>query len=331
MTDERRYVYPSYYRAFACKKGDCKNSCCIGWEIDVDEETLARYEREAGDLGERLRASLSREGTPHFATHPGGRCPFLNADGLCELILSCGEALLCEICREHPRFYNALPGRVECGLGLSCEAAAELILGTRERVTLVGLDGCEGGDEILSLRDEVIALLQDREISVDARLTALFRRLGVRRPVFERRGWTDLLLSLESLDPAWMRLIERLRTCDAADARETRDADCETAYEQLLVYFVYRYIANAFDEAEALEYAAFAAFSYELMCAIGALYRTENGCFDLPTLVSVARLYSAEIEYSDENVEAILDFLRPSLSLAFEESRETNERGNKRE
>ena len=315
MTDVR-YVYPSYYARFACKKGDCQSSCCVGWEIDVDAETLARYEGETGELGERLRASISREGAPHFRTDADGRCPFLNADGLCELILCGGDGMLSEICREHPRFYNALPGRVECGLGLSCEAAAELILGTRERVTLTGLDGDETEDEILSLRDGAIAILQNREEPIDARLDTLFRRLNVRRPTYRADAWSDLLLSLEALDPVWTRLVERLKadgTAPKADPPAARGSDCETAYEQLLVYFVYRYMANAFDEAEAKEYAALAAFSYEIVRATEALLLGETGSFDPSALVSAARLYSAEIEYSDENVERILDYLRPFL------------------
>ena len=29
---------PEYYDRFRCIAGACKDSCCIGWEIDVDEE-----------------------------------------------------------------------------------------------------------------------------------------------------------------------------------------------------------------------------------------------------------------------------------------------------
>lgn len=316
MSDGKRYVYPSYFNAFACKKGECHSSCCEAWEIDIDEEALARYEAEAGEFGERLRAGISREGTPHFVTKQDGRCPFLNKDGLCDLILERGEEMLCEICREHPRFYNALPDRIEVGLGLSCEAAAELILGTKECVTLTGLNGIDTGDEILCLRDEAVVILQNREASVDERLDALFSRLGARRPTLDSDAWCDLLLSLETLDPAWTRLVAGLkeqRTERDRTAVDTYAAVREIEYEQLLVYFIYRYMANAFDESESAEYAALAAFSYELIRALGTLLLFQNGKFDFEDLVALARLYSAEIEYSDENVERILDFLRPFL------------------
>ncbi len=31
---------PAYYKAFRCIGSDCTENCCIGWEIDVDEDSL---------------------------------------------------------------------------------------------------------------------------------------------------------------------------------------------------------------------------------------------------------------------------------------------------
>ena len=31
--------YPDYYEKFACIAGACEDTCCAGWEIDLDEET----------------------------------------------------------------------------------------------------------------------------------------------------------------------------------------------------------------------------------------------------------------------------------------------------
>ena len=50
---------PAYYKAFRCIGSDCTENCCIGWEIDVDEDSLAYYETVPGDFGERLRASIA--------------------------------------------------------------------------------------------------------------------------------------------------------------------------------------------------------------------------------------------------------------------------------
>lgn len=313
MTDGMQYVHPSYYGRFSCKAGDCRHSCCVGWEIDVDDRTLARYERESGALGERLRAQISRDGTPHFVLTKDERCPFLNADGLCDLILMRGDGILCDICREHPRFHNELPGRLESGLGLCCEAAAELILGERGTVTLEGLDGSETDDTILLLRDECITRLQDRTRPIDTRVSDMLALVGAEAPERDLGAWTELLLSLESLDDAWTDLLHRLKRDSAVLDPATLSAytkarECE--HEQLLVYLVYRYMASAFDKTEAREIAVFAVFSYELVRALGALLLRDRGSFDFDDLCDLVRLFSSEIEYSDENVERIRDFLR---------------------
>ena len=52
-------VYPNYYPTFRCIAGACKHSCCIGWEIDIDEETLTKYKNMSGPLGDRLRRNIS--------------------------------------------------------------------------------------------------------------------------------------------------------------------------------------------------------------------------------------------------------------------------------
>ena len=50
---------PDYYKDFRCLAGDCKHSCCIGWEIDIDEDTLDYYKSVEGEFGERLKNNIS--------------------------------------------------------------------------------------------------------------------------------------------------------------------------------------------------------------------------------------------------------------------------------
>ena len=131
---------PEYYPFFRCTASACRHTCCAGWEIDIDGESLARYERLSGAFGDRVRRCISREGTPHFILTAAERCPLLNGDNLCDLILHEGEGALCQICADHPRFRNYFTDRVEMGLGLACEAAARLILSWPRPLRLVHLE-----------------------------------------------------------------------------------------------------------------------------------------------------------------------------------------------
>lgn len=46
---------PDYFSEFSCIAGECKDSCCLGWEIDIDEDSYEYYQTLPGEVGERLR------------------------------------------------------------------------------------------------------------------------------------------------------------------------------------------------------------------------------------------------------------------------------------
>lgn len=128
---------PDYYPEFRCAAGNCGHTCCEGWEIDIDPDTLKKYEQMDGELGEKLKKSISLSPEPHFLLSSGERCPFLTENRLCQLILEKGEDALCQICADHPRFRNYWSDRIEMGLGMACEEAARLILSSPHPMRLI--------------------------------------------------------------------------------------------------------------------------------------------------------------------------------------------------
>ena len=311
-------VVPDYYKDFKCIQGACRHSCCIGWEIDIDPDTLACYDSVPGPFGQRLQASISRDGAPHFILGEDERCPFLNEHGLCDVILTLGEDHICGICTDHPRFRNELPGRLEIGLGLCCEEAGRLILGRAEPVALEETGLWETDDEIVMQRDRVIALLQDRTQSIPQRVQAMLDLCGAALPHRSFGEWADFLLALERLDESWTRQLTALR--ESGDTVDTAAFDAhmsgrQTEYEQFLVYLVWRHLANACDEADLAARAAFAAFGYALVHRLGALHWAQTGSFSFEAQVELARLFSSELEYSEDNLDALLDELSMYLEV----------------
>lgn len=130
-------VMPDYMASFHCIAGACRHTCCVGWEIDVDEDSLPRFLRDP-----MIAPHVDCTDPPHIRLDAGERCPFLRADGLCEMIVRNGADSLCQICADHPRFRNFWTGRTELGLGLVCEEAARLILGHETPMKLIV---CEAG------------------------------------------------------------------------------------------------------------------------------------------------------------------------------------------
>ena len=302
-------VVPDYYKDFKCIADRCKHNCCIGWEIDIDDETLSFYETVTGDMGRRLKENISFEQTPHFVLGEGERCPFLNKNNLCDIITELGEEHICTICTEHPRFNNELPGRIETGLGLCCEEAARLILGKKEPSVLIK-NGEAEYDEIVDIRDKAISLLQDRSKDISERINDMLALCGALMPHRTLIYWAEFFLSLERLDEKWSECLERLKRVKAdLKGFEQHMQGREEEYEQLLVYFIYRHLANACDEQDLAARACFAVIGYEMIYAIGAAIWTEKGEFTFEDNAEVARLFSSEIEYSEDNMDALLDEL----------------------
>ena len=177
-----KLLYPDYYPSFHCLATACRDNCCLGWEIDIDPATYANYMSQPGAFGEKLRANIQSEPIPHFRLcGQEERCPFLNAQNLCEIHIHLGEQALCRICSMHPRFVEQFGDFAEIGLGLACEAAARLILGYHQPMRLIASEGEAPFEEqlpfdpmlcsaVFHVRENLFSLLQQRSLSVNHRL-----------------------------------------------------------------------------------------------------------------------------------------------------------------
>ena len=131
------WIKPDYYDRFRCSASACTDTCCAGWEVEVDETTAQMYASMEGSLGQRIREKLVVTPEENYFALENGRCPLLDQENLCEIIREAGEEALCDICREHPRFYHWYGDVTEVGLGLCCEEAAKLIFGSPEKAGFV--------------------------------------------------------------------------------------------------------------------------------------------------------------------------------------------------
>ena len=305
-----RLVAPDYYPKFRCIADKCRHNCCIGWEIDIDEDTLDYYLSVPGELGERLRRHINTEDDPaHFILAEHERCPFLNKDNLCDLIVAQGEGALCQICNDHPRFYNEFANYTEVGLGLCCEEAARLILSQTEPVEMVTLedDGVnERADrqelQVVLERSMLFMQLKKRELPLEKRLLEILKMMDISLPNRSYGQWATFYQTLEQLDPAWQEMLQALKTTPLSLPRREWDV----AFEQLTHYFLYRHIAGRLETDEIRLRAAFAVLSVWMIRALCGVKLTRDKALTLEDVAEIARMYSSEIEYSDENVEALL-------------------------
>ena len=307
-----KLIAPNYYETFTCIADRCKHSCCIGWEIDIDEDTLRDYQFVEGAFGERLREGIEiKDGCACFRLGEDERCPFLNENGLCDIILNLGEDRLSQICTDHPRFCAFWSDRTEIGLGLCCEEAARIILSQKKKTKLVALqDDGEYGDlteeeeSLLCERERMFAIAQNRSMSISARIRSLCETFRVDIPQRRFSEWVDTFLSLEIMDGAWKALLREVK--DNGIPKE-ENGDFETAWEQILVYFIYRHVSDP--ERDVREMLFFSVLGVSFIRGLFAYVCKRDGKADFASLVELCRLYSSEIEYSEENTEKIMQLV----------------------
>ena len=288
---------PKYYKSFKCIADRCEHSCCIGWEIDVDRETLEKYKRLNGGYGDAVKKSISYDSDPHFKLCADDRCPHLDEQGLCKIILNLGEGYLCDICREHPRFYN-YTDVAEVGLGMSCPEVARIILSSSDYVSMeeVGEVVADGEIEFNGriLRDNVYRTLNDSSLCYSDRLAKIYCDYGI--SLGDDEGWIKKLSELEYLDGRHKDLfINYSSAC--------RPTDVDQYLERFLAYLIYRHCTEAFDAEDFAIRLSFCLFCERLAASLIVL----KGASSLCEVADLTSIISEELEYSEENTEALLD------------------------
>lgn len=281
---------PSYYKDFVCKADKCQNSCCIGWEIDIDAKTLDKYNSLSHSYSGTLHRSIEQGEDPHFVLAENDRCPHLNECGLCNIILNVGEEYLCDICREHPRFYNFTNLGKEVGIGMSCEEACQIILESDDFNDFVLIDEIDGELEIcefdaLQYRNELYELLKRSSLSFSDKIAIICDNYGLS---LDEERILDCFDKLEYLDDSHKNIFLGFSLNVKAE-----ELNCKL--NRALAYFIYRHCSEALDFDELRS-----SLSFALICTllIASISNSDN-------VEEMARIVSEEFEYSLENTEAI--------------------------
>lgn len=167
-----KYVRPTYFDDFTCIADKCPCTCCGGWAIEIDDESIERY-RKLGINTVDYDEQVFRHDSPNSK-----RCLNLDNNGLCRLITEYGEDILCDTCRLFPRHIEEFKGVREYSLSISCPEAAKMILSKTGPVKFI-IDQDDLADEeeydayeqemyraLAPKRDEMLEILQAKEGSL---------------------------------------------------------------------------------------------------------------------------------------------------------------------
>ena len=175
------YTRPDYFNEFKCIAGNCPDTCCAGWQIVIDDESLKKYKKIKGDYIWKVMSCVDWE-EECFRQDNDKRCAFLNLDNLCDLYKNVGEESLCKTCRDYPRHTEEFEGVREVTLSASCPVVARILM---ERMTPVHFVKEEHPEEeeteffgdfdpflysiIEDGRSAMIDILQNRNLSMKVR------------------------------------------------------------------------------------------------------------------------------------------------------------------
>jgi lysine-N-methylase len=331
---------PEYCRNFRCIADKCKDNCCVGWEIDIDSATAEYYESVQGDFGCKLRSNIDKGEVCSFRLK-GERCPFLNDSNLCEIIINLGEEKLCQICSDHPRFFEWYSHIKEGGIGLCCEEAARLIVLSEDGFSTYDVpcddESCDDYnnalyDMLIYARNEIIRTLEDESITLKERvglvisyafeLQGLADNYSFEKIPLEKKNLTELsdadiksfleaFTSLEPIDENWQAYLQSLiDSAEALSENLTVLADKADRYlKNIAVYFIWRYFLKGVYDEEFFSKVMLMAVSVAMIKLMYAEGITKAEVSDDEFYSQTAKNYSKEIEYSEENLEKIYDMV----------------------
>ena len=310
---------PDFYDRFKCIAGRCTDTCCVGWEIDVDDDSQEAYRKVTGAFGDKLRENIE---DGHFKLQPHDRCPFLDKGNLCEIFTNLGEGSLCNICREHPRFVEVYGDIMEKGIGLCCEEAVRLLLEGEGPLAFTGEECDEPEDEIddddreirdqvLYERERIFANLADSSITFQERLCDAF---GFSEdnpfvPLEDVNAYVELLAKTESFGPAWDEALARLKEHIAAGPISDQGFFSENESMRILAYLVYRHYAKCLFDGYEQGKRLFAVFFWNVVrlftreLAGDATHPVQDN--DSAIKINAIKILSRQLEYCEENMQRI--------------------------
>lgn len=299
----------NYYSKFKCIADKCKNTCCAGWKISIDKESLSNYKNYSLPFSAKLKSGINFKRSI-FKTDKNKRCAFLNDKGLCDLITNMGENSLCQVCRDHPRFRSFFDDRIETGLGFCCEEATSIILSFKDKIQpkLVSEDNKNtplplNQKFILDFRKKILDIIQDRSLSINERVNTLLNECHANFTEKDFNKIVKKFLSLEGIDNNWK---QRLKAVKKSSFSIDTDEELSLIAEQFLSNEIYRHVYVAEDTMYARVITLAILFNWFI---IKSLIKADYSVYE------AVRDFSAEVEYSEKNLDKLFRFTSKFIEI----------------
>lgn len=316
-----KIVKPTYYKDFKCIAGDCPDSCCQGWEVDADENSLEFYKALSPSLEikQRIDSVLDKDEFDNtiFTLAPKKRCPFLNDENLCDMHIAIGGEHTPITCQNFPRFIYDFGGAREIGISFSCPVASDMMYNLGEHLSFeeeTNSDPPSLNDidaqtyfTLLNARKKAYAILQNDDKKLNERLIELLDYSSKLQSELDDYAdgegdmdFFEVFNNPELINPEWKQKVEN---------RLEKAVGSNLSNENIATYFIYKYFLQAIYDLDVLSKAK--------MAVVGVLVNTYFG-EDSWTI----HLWSKETEHSQYNMDRYKRLLRTEKCLSVESLKE---------
>ena len=128
------FFVPEYMQDFECIGKDCIDSCCIGWNVEIDKKTFKKYENSQNKKIKLISKKFLVKKNSNsdllygkLADH-NNCCPFLSEEKLCNAYSLLGKENLSIGCSTYPRVIKKFDKIGFIAGDLSCPEIARLCL-----------------------------------------------------------------------------------------------------------------------------------------------------------------------------------------------------------
>lgn len=255
---QKTELKPSYYAQFQCIGGECEDTCCAGWRIEIDKKTYQKYKNEKNPtIKNALKKNIKRNRQnqndfqyAYFQLDNDNKCTMLNEEHLCTIQKTLGEEALCRTCMVYPRQNIQLNQTIEKSLDPSCPEAARLILLNKDGIDFIEdeaiqpnywIEHVEKKDDAYayfwSNRIFFISALQHRKHSIEMRLLLI----GLYIKKMESLSLKERMQQTEQLSAYYLNLLDTLEIDELLTSLDTN----YILQEQLAQFFLKEYGTNS--------------------------------------------------------------------------------------
>ncbi|MGN1131551.1 MAG: flagellin lysine-N-methylase, partial [Ruminococcus sp.] len=312
-----------------CLMGECPSSCCEMWQIVIDEKSLDYYNNFDTEYGRHIQSEIECcDGEYCFKVH-NGRCAFLNEQNLCDIHCNIGPKHMADTCRKFPDFTVENKDSLITGQSMSCPYVAREIVSHSGKVDFLSAGKCTIPYEntLLDIMSQLIKkIYNDPSPILEKTKKILNETCDKQEYLFEEfeieeffmpeysktiRDYCDTLNSLTFLTKEWEETVKNLSDLEYSQNDEEKFQEYmskrQREYEQILVYFIYRYFMTGTGDGNIFLPVKFSVICLRIIYLTGLMMFKNQGSFSVEEQIKLCYTFSKEIEHSEENMDIFLE------------------------